>query len=449
MKSKYLCLILVFLLTVQNLQSQNFQPYIEILTTDQIVGVKIGDLNNDGLNDVITSYGANAGIKIQFQNADHTLQPFITLPVSGYKVTSFDVGDLNQDGLTDIFLTFENYYGIFYQKSSGGFEALQKFDTGRKTGVIRIADLNKDNKNDVVFTNSNNVNILYQTTAGTFTTEIIALTHYFGELRIADINSDQRNDLIFTSWPTKEIFTFLQKESGGFHNPVKTFVNTAMAGMAVGDLNNDGLTDVLTTQYENSSSSLKVFYPSLNSYIFYSYIEYAAVNRADTVEIADFDNDGKNEIVTGSYGYNTCSIYGSSYNNFKRLKTIDIPYYNHSEYQSLAVGDINNDGFKDIVFTKQNGMVILYNSGNSLNTTAINKETAIGLFPNPATNQLNFKINFKGNSYFIHDFSGKLIKNGIVDLNNQINISLLSAGNYILSITNQSEKIHSQKFTKK
>lgn len=334
MKIKSTGLLFIIVLLSQSIAAQNFQPYIEIQTTNEIIGVKIGDVNNDGLNDVLTSYANSGSIKIQFQNTNHTLNSFVTLPVDESNVTSFDIGDLNQDGLNDIVLAFGNSYGIFYQNTLGSFNPLQKFDTGKQTGVIRIGDMNKDNVNDIIFLDFNSINLLYQTTPGVFAAEKISQTHYFGEMRIADINNDQRNDLIFSSSQTREIFTFRQKETGGFLPPVKTYTNTSMSGLAVGDLNNDELSDVVTTIYEGGASALKVYYPSLNDYIFYSYIQYPAVQTADTIQIADLNNDGKNEVIVGNNGFNSFSIYSSSANNFKLIKTIDIPYYYAKAYQS-------------------------------------------------------------------------------------------------------------------
>ena len=433
--------LICFLITLNHyIKSQDFHPYILFPTNDEPMGSKIADVNNDGLNDVITGYYDNANIKIQYQNAAHTLEPFITLPVDDYNIYSFDVGDVNQDGLNDIVLTSGNNYGIFYQKSTGGFQELQKFNTGRQGGLIRIGDINNDHVNDIVLTNYNNIILLYQTTPGQFVKETRAMTHYFSELKIIDINNDQLNDLVFASGASFQIYTFLQKPTGTLAAPVITYANSRMNDLAIGDLNNDGLVDVATTQSGGGDSNLKIYYPSLNEYIFYSYIQLPAQNNAGTVEIADLDNDGKNEIIIGNEGYNSYSIYSGASNAYSLIKSDYIPYSNSVAPQSLSIGDINNDGAKDLVFTFTNGVIIVYNKGNYLGTSNV-KLSEVNIFPNPVKDRINFKENLSGRTFEIYDMSGKLTKKGIVDLNNQIDISLVSSGNYLLSIPSRRDNL--------
>lgn len=444
-KTGLVCILLLF---THFIKSQDFHTYILFPTAEEPMGSKIADVNNDGLNDVITGYNNNANIKIQYQKADHTLASFIILPVDDYYIYSFDVGDVNQDGLNDIVLTSGQSYAIFYQKSTGGFHEMQKFNTGRQTGLIRIGDINNDQVNDIVLTNYNNVIFLYQTTPGQFVTETRAMTHYFSELKIVDINNDHLNDLVFASGASFQIYTFLQKPTGILAAPVITYANSRINDLAVGDLNNDGLMDVVTTQSGGGDSNLKIFYPSLNEYIFYSFIQVPAQNNAGTIEIADLNNDGKNEIIVGNEGYNSYSIYSSETNNYSLIKSDYIPYSNSIAPQSLSIGDINNDGAKDLVFTFTNGVIIVYNKGKYLGTSN-EKRSEINIFPNPVIDQIIFTENHSGSTFRIYDMSGKLYTKGNIDLNNHIDVSSLSSGNYVLSITDRSAKIHSRKFIKK
>lgn len=438
----------LLILISNSLKSQEFHPYIGFPTSTEPLGSAIADVNNDGLNDVITGYYNNGEIRIQYQQ-DRSLSPFVVLPINESPLYSFDVGDVNQDGKIDIVVTAGKTYGIFYQNDEGEFHTIQKTPVPDAGRIIRVGDINNDSKNDIVLATYNSLDFLYQTDPGEFLHEKKTLTHYFGELKIKDINNDQLNDLLFTSGPTSQLYTFLQKTTGGFRDPIITYINSSANDLAVGDLNNDGLADVVTTKSGGGDSNFKVFYPSLNDYVFYSYVQYSAQSNAGSVEIADLNNDGKNEIIIGNGGFNSYSIHASSYGNFSKLKENYMPYPNASQIQSLSVGDINNDGAMDLVFTYWQGVNVIYNKGGYLSAADQSLNSKGKIFPNPVNGSLHFSENQAGVAYSIYDMSGKVILRGKVDANNKIETSLLSTGNYILNLHHKAAPRQTFKFIKK
>jgi len=83
----------------------------------------IGDVNNDGRNDLVMSL-TNARIGVLLQLADGTLGP-ITLRSSFLSSSGVSIQDINKDGLNDIVVSYPEHYGacgIFYQKTGGVFD---------------------------------------------------------------------------------------------------------------------------------------------------------------------------------------------------------------------------------------------------------------------------------------------------------------------------------------
>lgn len=68
---------------------------------------------------------------------------------------------------------------------------------------------------------------------------------------------------------------------------------------------------------------------------------------------------------------------------------------------------------------------------------ATNENTVrnITIYPNPAKNEVNVKLNKAENAdYRIHDLSGRLIKKGNLAADGKINVEKLSSGNYVLTV---------------
>ena len=65
-----------------------------------------------------------------------------------------------------------------------------------------------------------------------------------------------------------------------------------------------------------------------------------------SLAIADFNNDGKLDIVGGSYEPGAIFLwFGDGFGNWERIQRFKIK----GDIRSIAVGDINNDGFPDII----------------------------------------------------------------------------------------------------
>lgn len=441
--------ILFLFLSVQFIYSQTFAPYVTIPSQKEPTGTLIADMNNDGLNDLIVKFGSDSGmIGIFYQQEDGSLGPVQNISLNSYYANSFDVGDLNQDGLNDLVISHGTKYSIIFQNPAGGFMPRQEVEMSASCGVIRIGDINNDQKNDIVLVTYNRVNYLSQTQAGIF---VLTSHDYpqngFTEFKIVDINNDQLNDLIFSNPGRATLYTFLQKSTGGFDAPVATYSNNWMNDFAVGDLNQDGLTDLVSNVNISGNSKINVYYPSFNQYIFYSYIAYPVYGNSGTIEIADLNNDGKNEIIIGHPGYNSYSIFSSNYNNYKLISNNYMPYNNSVDTQSLSIGDLNNDGLKDLVFSYTSGINIIYNTTPIL---AINESDIIKekIYPNPVLDFISLQNNHINAEYMISDYSGKTVRKGKVQSNNKIDVSTLVASSYILKLKGTKSEI-SLKFIKK
>lgn len=93
-------------------------------------------------------------------------------------------------------------------------------------------------------------------------------------------------------------------------------------------------------------------------------------------------------------------------------------------------------------------VIYMNNEFLTLNTNDINQKAKVSIYPNPATDYIHFLGKTTIVDINIYDLSGKLIRNFQNSVNNQINISDLPKGNYILKYSSNNKQF-SEKIIKK
>lgn len=447
MKKKLLTVFVMF--GVGAYSQISFKNSVTIPLPKDPIGVIVKDLNNDHLKDVVVSYFDNNYISIFHQKADGTLSTEAQKIYSHdqSKISAFNLGDINQDGLPDLLISTVTSTGAYLMKQDGSFSDFKILDVPFPVGIT-IGDLNHDNINDLLLTSYNKMYFAYQKVdlPATFNVSAQDKPSTLGISRVADINNDGRNDIIFASSGTAQIFTYRQKAEGGFDIPVKTYVNDWMDDIAIKDVNNDGLNDLIITQ-SGSNSSVKILYPSFNDYIFYSYIKVPAYNNTASIQIADFNNDGKNEIAAAHYGFNNVSVFSSKNNVFSNYQLFNCITTSVNS-GSLDVGDVNNDGLQDIIVADYNTLSVLYNQSDVVMSVSDEVAKHITLYPNPASDYIRVRNLSVTTKFTITDYSGKIIKNGILNDTETIDLKNLTRGNYNINflINNKTQNF---KFIKK
>ena len=469
MKKKYLLLLAVLLIT--NIKAQiTFQPFTNIYTPSWSEIVKIGDVNNDGLNDVVLGLVSYVGgdqnlLLVFYQNQNGTLDSPLTISYfDNYKnLEALEIGDINQDGLNDIVIGYSSNlkggnYGFIIQNSDGSLSNLISYDAQTyEFQNLKIGDLNDDGVNDIIMATYNSFYFLYQTTPGNFIKivkpKIFNLGSYVNasNMEIADVNNDGKNDLVTNDGSRYKMYTYLQINSTTFGDPIITdynYLNYSYNCLAVGDLNGDGRTDVALSRGPNYTSKIGILYQIDSPNLFSNFNEIPAYDLPEPIKISDLDNDGKNEIITVHGGWNNASIYEQDISgNYNSYQLLPLPYASSYDREGLAVGDINNDGKKDIVIANYNrGLDILYNSSTLSSIDYISKEEII-IYPNPTDNFIFLKSRNKYPLYSIFDMSGREIDKGVIK-NNSISCKHLESGQYILRLFSN-KKIKNIKFTKK
>ncbi|MDY7030845.1 MAG: VCBS repeat-containing protein, partial [Thermodesulfobacteriota bacterium] len=303
-----------------------FLPYQTYPVGSYPEAVAIGDVNSDGNNDVVMTTGYYSDpdndyrIHVFLQNPLGELEPPVKYLTNGTYTSrpeSIDIGDLNGDGKADVVVgNSGDSIEIFIQNSSGELAPGITYSTVNSNSV-KIGDLNNDGLLDVVGIGwgTNTADVFLQNANGTMDPPITYnVTHGgYDEVVVGDVNNDGLHDIVVMSGQTyaDNIGILYQENDGDFGSPIYYDLggNEITNGIAIGDINDDFLQDIVVSYGGNVPNSFIGSFSQNEMGTLEEPISYSSYNCPEPVEIADVNFDGKADVLTAHGGWNALGVY--------------------------------------------------------------------------------------------------------------------------------------------
>ena len=205
--------------------------------------ITLGDINGDGILDLVTSSGSTNNISILLGNGDGTFGFANPVAVSG-TANFVMAADFNNDGKLDLAVGMSSGVAILLSKGNGTFmEADIPLAAGPTT--LAVGDFLGNGRLDIVAgsSSSNSVTVLLNNGAGAFTVgKNYTVTGNVVTVSVSDFNGDGIPDLAILNLSDESIFlgngdgTF--RPSANFGTSTNT--STSYTQVAIGNFNGSG-----------------------------------------------------------------------------------------------------------------------------------------------------------------------------------------------------------------
>ncbi|NNE70415.1 MAG: VCBS repeat-containing protein [Rhodothermales bacterium] len=204
------------------------------------------DLNQDGHLDILVDDRQAEGVLVLEGDGSLLFREKGRVDMGGDPYLGFVVTDINGDGRPDVITPNPDVVGLAFGRGDGRFGSPTTYDTGFAPSAVAACDMNGDSHPDLITASGEGgreVAIALNDGSGAF------LSHFehstvrgLKKLATGDVNADGHCDVLVVSWNGGT--TLLLGGPEGIESaPVSVDGNPW--GIAMGDLNGDGLDDLL------------------------------------------------------------------------------------------------------------------------------------------------------------------------------------------------------------
>jgi len=304
----------------------------------------------------------------------------------GHGPASIAVADVNHDGKLDIIVAnmVDSTVDVLLGDGKGHLAPVagSPFACGKSPNDIAIGDFNGDGNLDLVIANTETpyLSILLGDGKGRFVPsphspfDTHSFPHVHG-VEVANFNGDGKLDVVTDNWGRDEILMFLGDGRGNLLLPGKTFKTgkRPYQRLRSADFNKDGKPDVVTTDLDQNGASI-LLGDGKGNLRDAPGSPFAAGRAPWAVAIDNIDRDGNLDLAIVPYApdvpdpkdVGVTVLLGDGKGGFRKMPGSPFSLAGCEGPDRIATGDVNGDGRRDVVVTcgKNNRLMLFLGSND-------------------------------------------------------------------------------------
>ena len=327
----------------------------------------LGDVNGNGILDLITSVYSTDSVNVQLGNGDGTFgAPTSVFIAAGFGPAENHLVSLRGNGVLDIIVgSFNtNRIAVLLGNGNGTFQPPTFYTSGTATNTttsLTAFELTLSGLEGVAVANTGDgtVSIFEGNGSGALTPvgSPVAVGHDPEAIRSGDFNGDGYQDLAVANYADGTVTTLLNQQNGSFAASTLSTGSGAHSGPQALAVTGSGSSLLLAvTNYLDNTVSV---FKSNGGGTFGAQTVLPSGTGPDDVSFADFNGDGIPDLIVTNYTGGTVSLIlgksGGSYAAQTQFPVGKNPY-------SAAVGDLDRDGTPDLVvsncFSNNTGVLL-------------------------------------------------------------------------------------------
>ncbi len=336
------------------------------------------------LNNIVY-FGA---VRAEVTAASNTSLTVIVPTGATYSPITLTINGLTVYSKEPFLVTFPND-GVIDNTS---FASTVDFGPGRS---VTIADIDGDGKSDLIMANSSggvvsvfrNISTSGIINSGSFAPKVdFAVGSWPFGVITADIDGDGKLDIAAANQGGNSISVLRNTSTTGnisFASRIDIGTGRNPWLIAVGDINGDGKTDIVNTNYDTSTVSILKNQSTIGNISFARRQNIFVGNNPTGVALRDFNADGKPDLAVVVSSLNIVSVF----KNASLPDTIQLEpkqdFSTGTNPQNIAVGDLQDDDKPDLVVPNVGGttLSILKNTSMSSVISFERQDISVGVNP--------------------------------------------------------------------
>jgi hypothetical protein len=330
--------------------------------------VAVGEFTGDQRTDAVVT--VSDALSLMAQTADGRLVQYVRIPLSRSLSSSAKgsvaTGDLNGDRLLDAAVATGSTIDLFLG-GAGTLTAAAPIEVAN-SHQVEIADLDGDGRADLVVNGIGGVTVRRGLGDGTFAEPSMVSPDWAIEVKVADVTGDGRADVITCNL---DVRVFAQDGSGAFAGPTIHAGDTGCgAGLALGDLDGDGRTDIAFAGQSSQQARLDVLLQRPEGGLA-DPVTYRTLDRPSALEAADTNGDSLTDLVSLNPAAYSMGVHAQAPDHsLDPPRQYGFPHANSDSPEQLGIGDVNSDGRVDVLAAHEHyGLVVLWGQQPGPSTT--------------------------------------------------------------------------------